>query len=146
MGRAIALYCERRARMHSTKRLELSGILGKPLLRQFEFREDTSTDLLLCALYYREFVSKSAVPEAPVAKPPSWAPQAATPARPAAVPQGIADSSTTQPVATLHFDSTSAPDVPPVLSEPPPILADAIPTPSAPSAPDVPLPIPPKLP
>jgi uncharacterized RDD family membrane protein YckC len=63
MGRAVALYAERRARMPNAKRLELSSILAKPLLKRFEFREDTSSDLLLCALYYREFVARQLSPE-----------------------------------------------------------------------------------
>jgi uncharacterized RDD family membrane protein YckC len=58
MGRAIALYAERRNRMPMARRLELASILAKPLMQQFGFREDTSSDLLLCALYYREFVIK----------------------------------------------------------------------------------------
>ncbi len=61
MGRAIALYVARRSRMAVGRRAELSAILAKPLLQQFGFREDTSTDLLLCALYYREFVLKEIV-------------------------------------------------------------------------------------
>jgi hypothetical protein len=58
MGRAIALYAERRSRMPVARRMELASILAKPLLHQFGFRDDTSPDLLLCALYYREFVVK----------------------------------------------------------------------------------------
>jgi uncharacterized RDD family membrane protein YckC len=58
MGRAIALYAERRNRMPLARRLELASILAKPLMQRFGFREDTSSDLLLCALYYREFVIK----------------------------------------------------------------------------------------
>ncbi|MFN7732123.1 MAG: RDD family protein [Pirellula sp.] len=151
MGRAIALYCERRARMHTTKRLELSGILGKPLLRQFEFRDDTSTDLLLCALYYREFVSKPAVPEAPIAKPPAWSPPAATPARPNASPPARTESIAAPPVmaeltAAPPIASSTAPDVPPVQPETPPILVDAFPAPTAAPAPDRPNPNPPNLP
>lgn len=58
MGRAIALYVERRGRMSVGRRAELSSILAKTLLEKFGFREDTSSDLLLCALYHREFVLK----------------------------------------------------------------------------------------
>jgi len=58
MGRAIALYAERRGRMPVARRMELASILARPLIKQFGFREDTSPDLLLCALYYREFVAQ----------------------------------------------------------------------------------------
>jgi uncharacterized RDD family membrane protein YckC len=58
MSRVIALYAERRTRMPPARRAELASILAKPLLAQFGFREDTSADLLLCSLYYREFVLK----------------------------------------------------------------------------------------
>jgi hypothetical protein len=44
--------------MPMARRLELASILAKPLMQRFGFREDTSSDLLLCALYYREFVIK----------------------------------------------------------------------------------------
>ncbi len=60
LAKAIALYAERRSRIPVFRRLELAAHLAKPLLVRFEFREDTSPDLLLCALYYREFVSKDA--------------------------------------------------------------------------------------
>ncbi len=60
MAKAIALYVERRGRIPSSRRLELASYLATPLLRQFGFREDTSPDLLLCAIYYREFVCKDA--------------------------------------------------------------------------------------
>lgn len=60
MAKAIALYVERRSRIPMARRLELASYLAAPLLKQFGFREDTSADLLLCAIYYREFVSKDA--------------------------------------------------------------------------------------
>lgn len=60
LAKAIALYAERRGRISTGRRAELASHLAKPLLREFNFREDTSPDLLLCALYYREFVSKEA--------------------------------------------------------------------------------------
>jgi uncharacterized RDD family membrane protein YckC len=60
MAKAIALYVERRSRIPTSRRLELASYLASPLLKQFGFREDTSPDLLLCAIYYREFVSKDA--------------------------------------------------------------------------------------
>jgi len=63
LAKAIALYAERRARIPIARRLELASHLARPLLKQFDFREDTSPDLLLCALYYREFVAKEAFTE-----------------------------------------------------------------------------------
>lgn len=56
MVRAVALYVERRNRMGVASRSELASILAKPLMKQFGFREDTSPDLVLCAMYYREFM------------------------------------------------------------------------------------------
>ncbi len=58
LGRAIALYAERRNRMPTQRRIELSSIIATPLMHRMGFREDTSPDLFLCALYYREFVIK----------------------------------------------------------------------------------------
>jgi len=58
MVRAVALYAERRMRMPVARRMELSAILAAPLMAQLGLRSDTSPDLFLCALYYREFVSK----------------------------------------------------------------------------------------
>ena len=60
LAKAIALYVERRSRIPMARRIELASYLAKPLLKRFDFREDTSPDLLLCALYYREFVLKEA--------------------------------------------------------------------------------------
>ncbi|MFN9436810.1 MAG: RDD family protein [Planctomycetota bacterium] len=58
MGRAVALYVERRGRIAVSRRRELASILATPLMEQFGFRDDTSPDLFLCSLYYREFVLK----------------------------------------------------------------------------------------
>ncbi len=58
LAKAIALYAERRSYIGSGRRQELAKHLATPLLKSFGFREDTSADLLLCALYYREFVAK----------------------------------------------------------------------------------------
>jgi uncharacterized RDD family membrane protein YckC len=63
LAKAIALYAERRSRISIGRRAELASHLAKPLLKQFNFLDDTSSDLLLCALYYREFVSKDAFSE-----------------------------------------------------------------------------------
>ena len=72
LAKAIALYAERRNRISIGRRMELAMHLAKPLLKLFNFRDDTSPDLLLCALYYREFVSKEAFSDAKrLAPPPS---------------------------------------------------------------------------
>lgn len=63
LAKAIALYAERRSRISVGRRSELASHLAKPLLKQFGLLPDTSPDLLLCALYYREFVSKEAFSE-----------------------------------------------------------------------------------
>ncbi|MEQ1825858.1 MAG: RDD family protein [Pirellula sp.] len=60
LAKAIALYAERRNRIPHARRIELAGHLAKPLLAKFDLWADTSPDLLLCALYYREFVNKEA--------------------------------------------------------------------------------------
>ncbi|XZE20778.1 RDD family protein [Pirellulaceae bacterium SH449] len=60
LAKAIALYVERRSRIPIGRRLELANYLAKPLLIKFEFRDDTSSDLLLCAIYYREFMVRDA--------------------------------------------------------------------------------------
>lgn len=87
MGRAIALYVERRTRMPISRRMELSSILGRPLIEQFGFRDDTSTDLLLCALYYREFILKQiGAPGAPLGPSPLAADRGPSP-RAAALPR-----------------------------------------------------------
>lgn len=82
LAKAIALYAERRSRISVGRRTELASHLAKPLLKQFNFLADTSPDLLLCSLYYREFVSKEAFSDtmrfdAPVAR--EFAPLIAVP-------------------------------------------------------------------
>lgn len=60
LAKALALYAERRSRIPMARRQELASYIARPLLRKFGFREDTSADLLLCAIYYREFIVKEA--------------------------------------------------------------------------------------
>jgi hypothetical protein len=97
MAKAIALYVERRSRIPTSRRLELASYLASPLLKQFGFREDTSPDLLLCAIYYREFVSKDAfTSESKVFR----APPPSNTSAPIAAPVTIADA-TTKSDATL---------------------------------------------
>lgn len=57
MAQTIAHYVDRRLMLSPARRAELASTLAQPLLRIFGFREDTSPDLTLCALYYRDFMA-----------------------------------------------------------------------------------------
>ena len=98
LAKAIALYAERRSRISVGRRTELASHLARPLLKQFHFMADTSPDLLLCALYYREFVSKEAFSDAkryapPVAREPEPLLAEITPvAEPQALPSYMPES------------------------------------------------------
>lgn len=70
LTRTLALYVDRRERLPVGRRRELSRHLAEPLLRKFNLPPDTSYDLLLCALYYRAFVTDStAQADEPEGKP-----------------------------------------------------------------------------
>lgn len=56
MARVVALFIDRRAMLSGPRREELAKLLAVPLLAKFGFRPDTSADLLLCALYHRDFI------------------------------------------------------------------------------------------
>ena len=53
--RTIAMYVERRSRIPAQRRRELAGIVAKELFSRAGVPENTNPDLLLCALYVREF-------------------------------------------------------------------------------------------
>lgn len=55
LAKTIALYVERRVAMSVRRRESTAVTLALPLMKHFGFREDTSSDLMLCAMYYREF-------------------------------------------------------------------------------------------
>lgn len=57
LAQAIGHYMENRQRLSPARRSEVSKHLAEPLLRRFELLPDTSSDLLLCALYTRIFLS-----------------------------------------------------------------------------------------
>lgn len=57
MASTIALYIDRRGMLSVAGREEMAKILAQPLKALFRFREDTSNDLLLCAIYYRDFLA-----------------------------------------------------------------------------------------
>lgn len=58
MVKAVATYVERRRYFTTARRREIARHLAEPLLEKFGLPADTSYDLLLCALYYRTFLSK----------------------------------------------------------------------------------------
>lgn len=57
LARSLATYVERRQYFAPARRREIARHLGEPLLKRFGLREDTSHDLLLCAVYYRVFIA-----------------------------------------------------------------------------------------
>ncbi len=57
LGQTLALYVERRQVFPAARRADLARHIGAPLCRRFNLPADTSHDLLLCALYYRTFIS-----------------------------------------------------------------------------------------
>ena len=57
MARALAAYVERRKNFTPPRRKQVASHLAQPLLERFGLPEDTSYDLLLCALYYRTFIA-----------------------------------------------------------------------------------------
>lgn len=57
MARALATYVERRRFFTPPRRREVARHLAEPLLERFGLPNDTSYDLLLCALYYRTFIA-----------------------------------------------------------------------------------------
>lgn len=110
LAKAIALYVERRSRIPVGRRLELANYLAKPLLIRFGFRDDTSSDLLLCAIYYREFMVRDAFnaesnsSRGPYLPPPTIASTANIPSLPysseqIAAPPVLTSSTPSHPVA-----------------------------------------------
>jgi uncharacterized RDD family membrane protein YckC len=57
MARSLAAYMDRRRFFTPARRREVAQHLARPLLQRFELPEDTSYDLLLCAVYYRTFIA-----------------------------------------------------------------------------------------
>ncbi len=60
LAKAISTYVERRRFFSLPRRREMARHVAVPLLAQFGLPNDTSYDLLLCALYYRTFVADRA--------------------------------------------------------------------------------------
>jgi uncharacterized RDD family membrane protein YckC len=57
MARALAHYAERRQYFSPPRRREVAKHVAQPLLEQFGLPDNTSYDLLLCAMYYRLFIA-----------------------------------------------------------------------------------------
>ena len=57
LAKALATYVERRRFFSIPRRREVAKHLAEPLLDRFGLPQDTSYDLLLCALYYRTFIA-----------------------------------------------------------------------------------------
>lgn len=57
LAKTLAAYVDRRRFFSIPRRREVARHLAEPLLVEFGFPLNTSYDLLLCALYYRSFVS-----------------------------------------------------------------------------------------
>lgn len=85
MVKAVATYVERRRYFTTARRREIARHLAQPLLDQFNLPADTSYDLMLCALYYRTFLSQqsadgtredSSLLESPANVPPAPVPVA----------------------------------------------------------------------
>jgi uncharacterized RDD family membrane protein YckC len=57
MARALAHYAERRQYFSPPRRREVAKHVAEPLLEQFGLPDNTSYDLLLCAMYYRLFIA-----------------------------------------------------------------------------------------
>ena len=60
LAQTLSSYVERRRFFSPPRRREIARHLGEPLLKKLGLPGDTSFDLLLCALYYRTFISDRA--------------------------------------------------------------------------------------
>ncbi len=58
LSRAVATYVERRRFFSPARRREIARHLAEPLLERFNLPEDTSYDLMICALYHRAFIAE----------------------------------------------------------------------------------------
>ncbi len=80
LARALAHYAERRHYLSPPRRREVARHAAQPLLEQFGLPDNTSYDLLLCAMYYRLFIADRGADEAHAARA-----QAAVAGRPGTV-------------------------------------------------------------
>jgi len=58
MTQAIGSFMERRKFLSPGRRHEIARHIAKPLLERCNLPDDTSYDLFMCALYYRQFVAE----------------------------------------------------------------------------------------
>jgi len=56
LAKTLSLYVEKRPSMTPEKREEMAAWLATPLIKKFSMMQDTSNDLLLCSLFYRDFL------------------------------------------------------------------------------------------
>lgn len=68
LSQSLAAYVERRKYLSVPRRAEIARHLGEPLVERFRWPADTNHDQLLCAIYYRTFITPPT--EAPVVPPP----------------------------------------------------------------------------
>lgn len=59
MAKALASYVDRRRVLPYQRVNEIAGHLAKPLLQKFGLPMDTNHDLLLCALYFKTYMSQT---------------------------------------------------------------------------------------
>jgi uncharacterized RDD family membrane protein YckC len=57
LGKALAAYVERRPFFSPARRADIARHVGEPLRVKFGLPPDTNYDLLVCALYYRAFIT-----------------------------------------------------------------------------------------
>ena len=69
LAKTLAEYVDQRRALHPERVAEIASHLGPILLRRFKLPMDTNHDLLLCALYYKAFVSDRMETGEPVAAP-----------------------------------------------------------------------------
>jgi len=56
LAKTLSLYVQRRSDMSSGQREERAVWLATPLIKRFKMLPDTSNDLVLCSLFYRDFL------------------------------------------------------------------------------------------
>ncbi len=118
LAQTIGLYMENRKRLSPPRRIEVAKHLAEPLIQQFELLPDTSSDLLLCALYVRVFLSADQQQQgrermrqltAPKQPPPLRTQFASAAPRPA--PASVADAPSPHPLLSPETsDATARPD------------------------------------
>jgi hypothetical protein len=112
LAHTVALYMERRRFLSVLRRQEIANNLAQPLMPLFELRPDTSSDLLLCAMYVRIYHSEqqraaklAAVRAVQSAQPlPPAARYAPVPHQPMFIPSRPLSNATNNPPPTPAAD------------------------------------------